>query len=109
MSENVWLFSLGMFVIALVTLARNGKKDLRQEYTEESSKIHEIDQSITRLCTKMDVLQHTMEETRQEIKAINDGLQEVKMRVRSFEQEQKTMWIRIDEIKGKIEHYHEKE
>lgn len=102
-----WIISLGMFVLTLIALARNGKKDLKQEYSEELSKIHEIEQSIIKLCTKMDVLQHTMEETRQEIKVISDGLQELKIRVHSVEQEQKTMWLRIDEIKGKVEHYHE--
>lgn len=102
-----WIFSLGMFVIALVTLARNGKKDMKAEYAEESTKIHEIEQSLTRICTKLDALQNTMQETRSDVKAMNGGFQELDKRLSKVESDMNTMWKRYDELKGRVEHYHE--
>ena len=102
-----WIFSLGMFIIALVTLARNGKKDMKAEYVEESSKIHEIEQSLTRIDTKLDNLQNTMQDTRKDVKTANSGYQELDKRLSKMETEFNTMWKRYDELKGKVEHYHE--
>lgn len=102
-----WICSLGMFVLTLVTLVRNGKKDLKQEYSEESTKIHEIEQSLTAISTKLDNLQNTMQETRTDVKAISTGSQELDKRICKVENDLKAAWIRIDEIKGKVEHYHE--
>ena len=102
-----WIFSLGMFVLTLVTLVRNGKKDLKQEYSEEATKIHEIEQSLTAISTKLDNLQNTMQETRTDVKAISSGSQELDKRISKVENDLKTAWIRIDELKGKVEHYHE--
>lgn len=102
-----WAFSLGMFVIALVTLAKNGKKELKQEYSEEAAKIHEIEQSLTKISTKLDALQEMMQETRTDIKAMNTGLQEMDKRLSKVENDQKTMWMRIDELKEKVGYYHE--
>lgn len=102
-----WIFSLGMFVLTLITVSRNGKKDLRQEYTEELTKIHEIEQSLTRICTKLDNLQNTMQETRADVKAMSSGIQALDKRVSVLETSMESAWIRIDELKDKVGHYHE--
>ena len=102
-----WIFSLGMFIIALVTLAKNGKKDLKAEYSEEATKIHEIEQSLTRICTKLDNLQNTMQETRSDVKTMNNGVQELDKRVTTLENDLKTAWVRIDELKEKVGFYHD--
>ena len=102
-----WLFSLGMFVIALVTLARNGRKDLKAEYSEEASKIHEIEQSLTRICTKLDNLQNTMQETRSDVKSMNNGINALDKRITALETSMESAWVRIDELKEKVGHYHD--
>jgi len=102
-----WLFSLGMFVIALVTLARNGRKDLKAEYSEESSKIHEIEQSLTAISTKLDNLQNTMQETRTDVKSMNSGINALDKRVTTLETSMESAWVRIDELKEKVGHYHD--
>ena len=42
------LLSGAMFVIAMVTLARNGRKDRKSEYIEEANKIDLIKESLTK-------------------------------------------------------------
>ena len=103
-----WVISAGMFVLALITLMRNSRKDYRQEYIEEASKIHEIEQSLTRICTKLDNLQNTMQETRTDVKSMNSGIQALDKRVTALETSMDSVWIRIDELKGKA-HHHEGE
>ena len=102
-----WAMTLATVIMSLVTLSRNGRKDRKQEYVEESTKIHEIEQTLTRIDTKLDQVQVTLKETRDEIKTVKSDFNDLNLRVNKLEGEMKTVWIRIDEIKAKIEHYHE--
>lgn len=102
-----WLISLGMLVVAVVTLSRNGRKDRRAEYIEESTKIQEIEQSLIKVDVKLDQLCVTTTETRTDIKTMNKGLQDIDKRVTKIESDMTTMWKRYDEMKTKMEHYHE--
>ena len=102
-----WLISLGGFIVALITLSRNGRKDRKAEYVEESSKIHEIEKSLTEINTKLDGLQTTMQETRDDVKSVSGNYQDLDKRVTTLENNLKTAWIRIDELKDKVGYYHE--
>ena len=102
-----WIISAGMFVLALITLVRNGKKDYRQEYAEESSKITEIEKSLSSVNAKLEQLCTTSVETRADIKAMNKNWLEVEKRVTKIETQLESVWKRIDELKDKIVHYHE--
>ena len=104
-----WIISLAMLIISLVTLGRNGRKERKAEYVEESTKIHDIEQSLIRVNTKLDQLCGLMTETKADVKAMNNGLQELDKRLVKVEGEQKTMWMRIDELKQKVGHYREGE
>lgn len=104
-----WLISLGGFIVAVVTLSRNGRKDRKAEFVEEFTKIHDIEQSLVRVNTKLDQLCTLTTETRAEIKSMNSGIHELDKRITSLENTQETMWRRIDELKAKIGHYHEGE
>ena len=102
-----WIISLGMFVLALVTLSRNGRKDRKTEYVEEAKKIDSIKESLTKANVKLDTICTTMTETRTDIKAMNEDINAVQNRVAIIENEMNTMWKRIDELKIKIGHYHD--
>lgn len=102
-----WLISLGMLIATIITLSRNGRKDRKEEYVEQSDKIHEIEQSLIKVNIKLDQLCVTTTETRSDIKAMNQGLQEMDKRVTTIEKDMETMWMRIDELKEKVGYYHE--
>ena len=101
------LFSGAMFVIAIVTLSRNGRKDRKADYVEDAKKIDSIKESLTKANVKLDTICTTMTETRTDIKAMNENIRSVENRVSILESQLESVWVRIDEIKGKVEHYHE--
>ena len=99
-----WLLSLGMFVVAVITLSRNGRKDRKAEYVEDAKKIDSIKESLTKANVKLDTICTTMTETRTDIKAMNESITAVEMRVSVIENEMKTVWLRIDELKARCKH-----
>lgn len=102
-----WLISLGGFIVALITLSRNGRKDRKAEYVEEADKIHEIEKTLAEINTKLDSMQNTLKETRTDVKSINTSFQELDKRVTTIENNLKTVWLRIDELKDKVGFYHD--
>ena len=50
-----------------------------------------------------------MTETRTDIKAMNEDIISVANRVSVLENELKAVWVRVDELKKKVGHYHEGE
>ena len=103
------LLSGAMFVIAMVTLTRNGRKDRKSEYIEETKKIDSIKEALTKANVKLDTICTTMTETRTDIKVMNEDINAVANRVSLIENEMKTVWSRIDELRAKVGHYHEGE
>ena len=104
-----WIISLGGFIVALITLSRNGRKDRRNEYIEEANKIDLIKESLTKANVKLDTICTTMTETRTDIKVMHESLNAMENRVSIVENEMKAMWVRLDELKTKIGRYHEGE
>ena len=102
-----WSISALCLLFTIITFARNGRKERKQEYQEEDAKIDGIKESLLKANMKLDTVCATTNETRTDIKAMDKTMQEFDKRVTGIEKDMKTMWIRIDELKGKVEHYHE--
>lgn len=94
-----WGMSLITLIIVILTFARTGKKDFKQDIDEESAKMHDIDRSLTKVNTKLDQLCNTTVETRADIKAMSQNLSAMEKRVTVIETQMKTVWKRIDELK----------
>lgn len=95
------VISATMMIIAIVTLSRNGRKDRKNEYVEESQKIEGIRESLIKANMKLDQLCATTVETRSDIKAMNEYINSVEKRVSVLEENIKAAWVRIDELKEK--------
>ena len=97
-----WLISIAMLIVSMITLSRNGRKERKAEYVEESTKIHEIEQSLIRVDEKLRQLCDLMRETKDDVKKTNSGLQDIDKRLTKVEADLKTAWIRIDELKEAV-------
>lgn len=95
-----WGMSLLTLIIVILTFARTGKKDFKQDISEESDRMHDIDRSLTKVNTKLDQLCNTTVETRADIKAMSQNLSEMERRVTIIETQLATVWKRIDELKA---------
>ena len=94
-----WSISLVSLIIVILTFARNGKKDQKQEYSEESAKFDGIKEALTKANIKLDAVCATTNETRTDIKALNKDFVEIDKRVAIVERDIKTAFKRIDELK----------
>ena len=69
----------------IVAFVRNGKKDIKQEYVEDASKIDGIKESLLKANMKLDQVCTVTNETRSDIKAMNENLNAVEKRVSVLE------------------------
>lgn len=93
------VISATMMIIAIVTLSRNGRKDRKNEYVEETQQMQSIKESLIKVNMKLDQVCTTTVETRSDIKAMNEYINSVEKRVSVLEENVKAAWIRIDELK----------
>lgn len=93
------VISATMMIIAIITLSRNGRKDRRNEYVEETQQMQSIEKSLIKVNMKLDQLCNTTTETRSDIKAMNEYINSVEKRVSVLEENIKAAWVRIDELK----------
>ena len=80
-----WGISGAMFIIALVTLIKNNRKDLISEQSEENSKLETIRESLLKANLKLDQVCSTTNETRSDIKAMNEKVNAIENRVVQLE------------------------
>lgn len=97
-----WAIALGSLIVAILTFNRNGKKDERNELTEELQKISDINTSLLKVNLKLDQVCATTNETRSDIKSMKDDMSKVEKRVTVLEKTMETVWVRIDELKEKV-------
>lgn len=98
-----WGISLITLIVVILTFARSGKKEYKENINEESAKMHDIDRSLTKVNTKLDQLCNTTVETRADIKAMSQNMSLVERRVTIIETQLETVWKRIDELKEQKE------
>ena len=94
-----WGMSFITLIVVILTFARTGKKEYKEDINEESAKMHDIDRSLTKVNTKLDQLCNTTVETRADIKAMSRNISETERRVTIIETQMETVWKRIDELK----------
>lgn len=89
-------------VINLVTFIIGRKKDSTQTVTQELLKFDGIKESLLKANMKLDQVCTTTTETQAEIKAMNIRLIEMDKRITIVENDQQSIWHRIDELKDDV-------
>lgn len=95
-----WSIAFVSLVIAVLSYFRTGNKDKKEELTEEMLKFDGLKESLIKANMKLDQVCATTNETRTDIKSLNNSLTEIDKRVCVLERDLKTAFTRIDELKG---------
>ena len=80
-----WVISGAMFILALITLVKNSKKDIVNEQREENNTLETIRESLLKANLKLDQVCATTNETRSDIKTMNEKVNAVEKRIVSLE------------------------
>jgi len=94
-----WTISILSLLFVILTFIRNGKKDEREQDEKESSKFNGIKESLLKANLKLDQVCATTNETRSDIKAMNNQIQTLDKELTIVKRDLKTAFRRIDEIR----------
>ena len=98
-----WGISTILLIFTILTFARNGKKDYKAEMQQEDAKFDGIKESLVKVNVKLDTVCNTTNETRTDIKSMNKDMIGIDKRLTVLEENMKTVFSAIDELKGKAE------
>lgn len=99
-----WTISAISLLFCILTFARNGRKDTVKAIEEEDKKFDGIKESLLKANMKLDQVCATTGETRTDIKSMNKDLAMIDRRLTIVEQDVKTAFNNIDELKKEIKH-----
>lgn len=86
------------FILFIRTLTRDSKETMEEQATRNDN----INASLLKQSLMLESITQNVCEIKTEIKAINTNINDVERRVSLIENEQKAMWIRVDELKEKV-------
>ena len=85
------------FILFVRTLTRDSKENLEAQ----ASRNDKINSSLLELNLMSKNINNNVADIKADVKALKGNINEVEKRVTVIENEQKTMWFRIDELKEK--------
>lgn len=94
------LISSAMFTVALITLLRSAGNDRRKEEREDESALLSIKEGLLKANLKLDSVCATTNETRTDIKSLNNDITTLDRRVTVVERDVKTVYSYIDDLKN---------
>ena len=92
-------FSGVMLVVSLINFFVARKDDIKHNTEEEERELASVREGILKANMKLDTVCATTNETRSDIKALNNGLGALDKRVSVMERDIKTAFMRIDELR----------
>lgn len=95
-------FSGIMMIVGVVTFVisriREGKKDIEDENKDKE----EMKSSLLELSYLTKTINQTTNDIKTDVKSLSSNMNEIDKRVFKLENEQATMWRRLDEVKDKV-------
>lgn len=92
-------FSGVMLVISMISFFLARKSDIKKDTTEDERELSALREGIFKANMKLDQVCATTNETRTDIKSLNNSINEIDKRVIVVERDLKTAFKRIDELK----------
>lgn len=100
-----WTISLISLIIAGLSLSHTKGKDKIKTVKEDDLKFEGIKEGVLKANMKLDQVCATTNETRSDIKSLNNDLKEIDTRVVVLERDIKTAFNQISEIKERVDSY----
>lgn len=97
-----WGISFVLMIISILTFARAGKRETKEDLQKEESKFDNIREGLLKANLKLDTVCTTTTETRADIKSMTKDLIAIDRRLTIVENDMKTVFSNIDELKGKV-------
>lgn len=89
-------------IVSFILFVRTLNRDSKENMEEQASRNDKINASLLKQSLMLENITQNVGDIKTEIKSINTNINDVEKRVSLIESEQKTMWIRVDELKEKI-------
>lgn len=89
-----------MMIFAILTFARNGAKDNKEEERKSEEKMDSIKESLLKANMKLDQVCATTNETRSDIKSMSNDISSLDRRLTVVERDVKTAFHQIEELKN---------
>ena len=97
-----WSLTFIGLTVSILTFARNGRRDSMRDRQEQDMKLEALKESLLKANLKLDQVCQVTTETRSDIKALNNSMAEIDKRVSVCENDLKTAFMRIDELRDSI-------
>ena len=91
-----WGISLASLIVVIVNLTHSNKKDLQAE----ESRFSRLNEGLLKANLKLDTVCATTNETRSDIKAMNEKLTEHSEKIAVLARDLETAFMRIDELRN---------
>lgn len=99
-----WAISGVMLIFAILTYARAGHKDEMKDKAEVQAKLEVLSEALIKANLKLDQVYATTNEMRADVKTLNNSLTEMDKRLSRVENDLKTAFMRIDELREEVRH-----
>lgn len=97
------IFSGVMLAVSITNMALTNARNSKKDTAEQSREREDIREGLIKANMKLDQVCATTNETRADIKSLNNGLGALDKRVSIIERDVKTAFMRIDELREKQE------
>lgn len=94
-----WSISFMALLVAFLTFVRNGHKEALKDRADNDAKLESLKEALLKANIKLDQVCATTNETRSDIKALNTSIIEMDKRLSVVENDLKTAFMRIDELR----------
>ena len=99
-----WGLTFMALIVSALSFIRNKHKDELQGRVDIEAKMERLNESLLKANIKLDQVCATTNETRSDIKALNTSLIEMDKRLSVVENDLKTAFMRIDELREEVKH-----
>lgn len=99
-----WTLTFIGLIVSIVALARNSRRDSMKDKQEQDMKLEALKESLLKANIKLDQVCQVTTETRSDIKALNNSMAEMDKRLSVVENDLKTAFMRIDELREEVRH-----
>lgn len=99
-----WTMTFIALIVSILTLTRNSRRDSMKDRQENEARLEALKESLLKANIKLDQVCAITNETRNDIKALNTALIDMDKRLSVVENDLKTAFMRIDELREEVKH-----